>query len=91
MFWHICWWHRWRYIYCVATAQAVLFDYSRLRDTGGVSSLRKNKNKGRKKGQVVRSGILFLKGRRILGGVRGVRRHRPHRLSATPALNIGHR
>ena len=40
------------YIYCVATAQAVLFNYSRLRDAGGFSSLRKNKNKGRKKGQV---------------------------------------
>ena len=39
----------------------------------------------------VRSRILYLKGRRILEGIRGVRRHRGHRLSATPALNIGHR
>ena len=30
----------------------MLFNYSRLRDAGGVSSLRENKNKGRKKGQV---------------------------------------
>lgn len=75
--------------YCVATAQAVLFNYSRLRDAGGVSSLReKIKTKGAKK---VRSRILYLKGRRILEGIRGVRRHRGHRLSATPALNIGHR
>ena len=48
----------------------------------------KIKTKGAKK---VRSRILYLKGRRILEGIRGVRRHRRHRLSATPALNIGHR